>query len=77
MKFFYITLSIFLYFIIPPAYAQKKFTISGYLKDAANGEVLAAAAVGIKEGSAKATSNSYGFYSITLFRVRIPFITAM
>jgi len=65
MKVFTITLSIFLYFT-SLAYAQKKVTISGYLKDAANGEILTGAAIAIQDGSAKASSNPYGYYSITL-----------
>lgn len=65
MKFFTITLSLFLCFILS-SYAQKKVTISGYLKDAANGEILTGAAVGIEDGSARASSNTYGYYSITV-----------
>lgn len=46
--------------------AQDKFTISGYLKDAKNGEVLIGAVVVVKEKAVSAASNEYGFYSITL-----------
>jgi hypothetical protein len=49
-----------------PALAQSKFTISGYIKDAANGEALIGATIYIKSLSTGATTNVYGFYSITL-----------
>ncbi|MFN8288592.1 MAG: TonB-dependent receptor [Chitinophagales bacterium] len=45
---------------------QPKYTISGYVKEAANGESLLAAAVYIVELGRGTTSNDYGFYSITL-----------
>ncbi len=46
--------------------AQEKFTINGYIKDAANGEALIGATVYIKEIKGGASTNEYGFYSITL-----------
>src|SRR6478736_4765 len=46
--------------------AQQKFTISGHVKDASNGEVLIGATVLVKEIGNGATTNEYGFYSITL-----------
>lgn len=47
-------------------FAQEKATISGYVKDAKNGESLIGATVS-KQGSNVGTSaNEYGFYSITL-----------
>ena len=46
--------------------AQKKYTISGYAKDAQNGETLIGATITIKDNSRGITSNQYGFYSITL-----------
>ncbi|MFH0896036.1 MAG: TonB-dependent receptor [Bacteroidota bacterium] len=49
------------------AQAQKKFTISGYVKDANTGEALIGASIIIKELAATGTStNAYGFYSITI-----------
>ena len=48
------------------AQAQSKFTISGYIKDAANGEALIGATVYIKETGTGAITNEYGFYSLTL-----------
>jgi len=47
-------------------FGQSQFTISGYIKDASNGEALIGANVFIREISAGTTSNVYGFYSITL-----------
>ncbi len=48
------------------ALAQGEFTINGYVKNAANGEVLIGATVLIKEAKVGNTTNEYGFYSITL-----------
>lgn len=48
------------------AQSTGKFTISGYIKDAANGEALISATVYIKETGTGAVTNEYGFYSITL-----------
>ncbi|MEM6379750.1 MAG: TonB-dependent receptor, partial [Bacteroidota bacterium] len=46
--------------------AQEKYTISGYVKDAANGEALIGATVLAKELGTGNITNVYGFYSITL-----------
>ncbi len=46
--------------------AQEKFTINGYVKDAANGEALIGATVLIKEINGGNITNVYGFYSITV-----------
>jgi len=49
------------------AFGQKNTTISGTIKDNATGETLIGASVRIKELPQKGTStNSYGFYSITI-----------
>ncbi|WP_246001585.1 carboxypeptidase-like regulatory domain-containing protein [Mucilaginibacter gracilis] len=49
------------------AFGQKNTTISGTIKDNATGETLIAASVRIKELPQKgASTNSYGFYSITI-----------
>jgi hypothetical protein len=62
-----IRLGIFLLCLIQvPAFAQTKFTISGYIKDAANGEALIGATIYVKSLSTGVTTNVYGFYSITL-----------
>lgn len=44
----------------------EKHTISGYLKDAKNGEVLIGATILVKELGTGATANVYGFYSISI-----------
>lgn len=50
----------------PGALSGKKFTISGHLREKANGEVLIGANV-YDQGSYKGTTtNSYGFFSLTL-----------
>ena len=46
--------------------AQSKFTISGYVKDAANGEALIGAAVFAEPARVGKTTNEYGFFSLTL-----------
>lgn len=47
-------------------FAQENYTISGSLKDAASGEDLIGATVFIKELGTGASTNIYGFYSLTL-----------
>ena len=57
---------LFLILAAIPASAQKKYTISGTVKDAATGEVLIGATVQLKEIAQNGTSsNSYGFYSLS------------
>lgn len=46
--------------------AQKKVTISGYVKDKETGEGMIAATVLVKELTLGTTTNEYGFYSISL-----------
>ncbi|MEI6276959.1 MAG: TonB-dependent receptor [Prolixibacteraceae bacterium] len=59
-------LLLFLMLIIP-GFAQQKYTISGYIKDAKTGENLIGATVTFRELKGKGTgTNAYGFYSITL-----------
>ena len=43
-----------------------RFTVSGYVKDALNGEVLIGATVTIPGGTVGTITNNYGFYSMTL-----------
>ncbi len=59
-------LLILLPFLLLTAGAQTKNTLNGYVKDASNGEALIGAVVVVKELSAGATANTYGFYSITV-----------
>jgi CarboxypepD_reg-like domain/TonB dependent receptor/TonB-dependent Receptor Plug Domain len=57
---------IFIFFIfISSSFAQKKYTISGYVKDAASGETIIAANISVK-GKNGLMSNQYGFWSVTL-----------
>jgi hypothetical protein len=46
--------------------AQKKVTVSGYIKDAYSGETLIGATFSIAGKTKGVSSNQYGFYSITL-----------
>jgi hypothetical protein len=56
-----------LLFLLPFIASAQSFTISGTVKDAANGEDLIGALIGIAEQPGKGTAtNSYGFYSLTL-----------
>ncbi|MCG8311289.1 MAG: TonB-dependent receptor [Cytophagales bacterium] len=45
---------------------EEKYTISGYIKDKATGEVLIGGTIYVEEISAGAQTNVYGFYSLTL-----------
>jgi len=48
-------------------WGQNKYTISGYIRDSKTGEELIGAAIGVNEiPSEGITTNSYGFYSLTL-----------
>lgn len=58
-------LLLLLVFIAVNCMGQGRYTISGYIKDAASGETLIGANVSVS-GSKSITSNQYGFYSITL-----------
>ena len=62
----YLNIAILLAFcllISIPASAQKKFTVSGNVKDAATGEILIGATITLNKTST--SSNNYGFYSLT------------
>ena len=47
-------------------HAQEKFTLSGHVRDAASGENLPGATIGILELKRGVNTNAYGFYSITI-----------
>ncbi|CAM1340468.1 TonB-dependent receptor [Tenacibaculum amylolyticum] len=47
-------------------FSQEKFTISGTLKDKANGETLVGATVIVNNMNLGVSTNEYGFYSLTL-----------
>lgn len=60
--------TILLIFAIP-AFAENpdiKVTLSGYVRDSANGEVLTGANISVEGIKSTATSNQYGFYSLSL-----------
>lgn len=59
------TLFLLLFFAINIANAQEKFTVSGTLKDKANGETLLGATVLFEGTNIGAATNEYGFYSLT------------
>jgi hypothetical protein len=45
---------------------QKKFTISGYVSDKDNGEMLAGVTIFMNNLKTGTSTNTYGFYSITI-----------
>lgn len=49
-----------------PASAQRKATLSGYIKDASSKETLLGATIYVPRSKTGTTTNLYGFYSITL-----------
>ena len=57
---------ILLFFVPLVLFSQKKYTVSGYVKDSQNGETLIGATISVKEKSKSITTNQYGFYSLTL-----------
>src|SRR6187399_1238469 len=61
-----ILLIVFTFLLSLQLNAQEKYTLSGKVKDASNGEDLIGATVFIKEINNGIISNEYGFYSITL-----------
>jgi hypothetical protein len=65
-------------FIHIALFSQEKFTISGYVKDKSNGEYLVGAGVFIPELSKGASTNTYGFYSLTIekgsYQISISFL---
>ncbi|WP_266368655.1 TonB-dependent receptor [Tellurirhabdus rosea] len=63
-QFFFLTLTALLTAF--GAVAQERVTVSGYIKDAANGEGLIGATVQVRGQSLGAAANEYGFYSLTL-----------
>ncbi|MDQ3193132.1 MAG: TonB-dependent receptor [Bacteroidota bacterium] len=57
---------LFIIFITAISTAQENVTISGYIKDAKNGEELIGATVYVEELQTGTVTNVYGFYSLTL-----------
>ena len=62
MRLFYLLLFCLVYQF---GYSQK-YTISGYVKDAGNGEELIGVTVLVVGTGSGTVTNGYGFYSITL-----------
>lgn len=58
--------TVFLLLIFSTVFAQEKFTLSGTITDDSSNETLIGASVYIKELQKAATTNEYGFYSISL-----------
>jgi hypothetical protein len=76
MRLIYLALPIL---IVHAAGAQSdKATLSGYIRDKANGEALIGATVFVPQVSAGTVTNAYGFYSLTLpkgtYQVRFSFV---
>ena len=62
-------------FLLPfTVLCQKKFTVSGYVKDSLSGETLIGSTVSVLGESKGISSNQYGFYSITLTEGNYTFI---
>jgi len=57
---------IFLLSFTVSASAQKTYTLSGYIKDKSSGEELIGATVMVKGTTKGATTNSYGYFALTL-----------
>ena len=60
------TITTIIWLMATVIFAQDKLTLSGYLKDAKNGEGLIGASVYVKELKTGISTNVYGFYSLTL-----------
>ncbi|MDB5206449.1 MAG: collagen-binding protein [Flavisolibacter sp.] len=58
-----------------PSLAQDRYTISGTVKDKITGELLIGASIKIAELKGGTTTNSYGFFSITLPQSKYKIIT--
>lgn len=52
--------------IAPPARAQEKVTLNGYIKDTANGEELIGVTIFIPQLKAGTITNAYGFYAVAV-----------
>ncbi|HOE05476.1 MAG TPA: TonB-dependent receptor [Bacteroidales bacterium] len=61
-----ILLVILISFLLVGMASAQKYSISGYVKDAASGEELIGANIMVEGANTGATTNSYGFYSLSL-----------
>ncbi len=57
-------LSLFLLLVF--SWCHARVTVSGYVRDAASGELLIGANVSTENGSRGTTTNEYGFYALSL-----------
>ncbi len=57
---------LFVWLLVPDVLAQKRTTLSGYVRDAESGEELIGANIAVLETGSGTTANQYGFYSLTL-----------
>ena len=64
MKKYFLSLFFLLYSF--SLFSQNKYTISGYVQEAASGENLIGVSIYNKTSQKGTTSNQYGFYSIHL-----------
>ena len=72
VKFSFLTI---LLLLTLSAFSQKKYTVSGTIKDASTGETLIGATVRIKEVvQSGTTTNAYGFYSLAVPEGRLTLI---
>ncbi|MEL1244417.1 TonB-dependent receptor [Flavobacterium sp. DGU11] len=72
-------LTVFLIMFLGSVFAQEKFTLSGTIADGSSNETLIGASVYIKEVQKAATTNEYGFFSISLppgtYTVQISYVS--
>jgi hypothetical protein len=61
-----IVVFIFIGVVSGSLFSQSKYTVSGYVSDVKTGEAIIGAQVGIPSMKSGTTSNTYGFYSLTL-----------
>lgn len=66
IRFLSVFLILFLLQFAGTAQPAKRFTISGYVKDVASGEVLINATISVTPSSAIIPSNAYGYFSVSL-----------
>ena len=66
---------LFFFFVAPFSAEAQELTLSGYLKDASNGETLPFANVYLKDDQGVGvTTNAYGFYSLSLPKGKYQFV---
>jgi hypothetical protein len=61
-----IALTLLMLVFLPSVLFAQKVSLSGYMRDKATGESLIAATVYVKEATQGASTNNYGFYSVTV-----------